>query len=107
MKIVSSSIDYLINRITYISYEISAGIMGFGARLFIRYIVPIIGAVFSGAPTEYLHLQNSIEHFPSPGEFIDTIANIKCGRKNGGFTVEPVVHLNFGSVQIYQGTPYN
>ena len=80
--------------------------MGFGARLLIRYVVPFVGAVFSGAPTEYLHLQNSIQHFPSPEQFAETINDVQCGEENGGFNIEPVVQLNFGSVQIYQAVPY-
>jgi len=86
-----------------------SGIMGFGARLFIRHVVPVIGALFSGAPTEYLHLQNSIKHFPSPSEFNALIANVKCGKgkkKSGGFHVEPVINMNFGSVQLYQASPF-
>lgn len=96
-----------------------SGIMGFGARLFIRHVVPIIGALLSGAPREYLHLQNSIGEFPSPDNFKALMEGLHCPVKEddgeggveldvsayGTFRVEKVVHLNFGSVQIYLATP--
>jgi len=80
-----------------------AGVMGMAAKFFIRHVVPIIGAIFSGAPREYLHLQNSIKYFPSPPEFAKMIGNAKC--KNGSFTVEQLIQMNFGSVQLYVAVP--
>lgn len=87
-----------------------AGVMGFFARLFIRHVVPVVGAVLSGAPREYMHLQNSIKEFPSPERFQQMMANLQCGdkKKNGSFVVDEVKQLNFGSVQLYLATPvYN
>lgn len=85
-----------------------SGIMGAGARLFIRYVVPVLGAVLSGAPREYMHLQNSIKEFPSPPEFAALMEGLKCGvNSNGRFRVEDLIQLNFGSVQLYLATPVN
>ena len=49
-----------------------AGILGSVARLFIRTVVPVLGAALSGAPKEYLHLQNSIQEFPPTREIQGT-----------------------------------
>lgn len=81
-----------------------AGIMGYGARFFIRYVVPMLGAILSGAPREYMHLQNSIKEFPSPKQFVALMESIECSHE-GTFKVENVTHLNFGSVQLYLATP--
>lgn len=82
-----------------------AGIMGFFARLFIRHVVPIVGAILSGAPQEYMHLQNSIKEFPSPIEFKALMEGLSCGKRNGSFRVDNLINLNFGSVQLYIATP--
>ncbi len=83
-----------------------AGIMAFLARLFIRHVVPVIGGIVSGAPREYLHLQNSIKDFPSPPEFVQLLENLSCDGANGGaFRVEELIQMNFGSVQLYVTTP--
>lgn len=84
-------------------------IMSFFARQFIRYVVPVLGAVLSGAPREYIHLQNSIKEFPSPLEFVKEIENVSCsgsGKKASkkNFRVEKVNHMNYGSVQLYVAT---
>jgi len=82
------------------------GIMGFLARVFIRYILPVVGAVLSGAPREYMHLQNSIKDFPSPNEFVALIEGVECGKdEKGSFQVENLVQMNFGSVQLYVASP--
>ncbi len=78
----------------------SHGVMGKLARLFIRHVVPVVGGLLSGAPKEYAHLQNSIKDFPSPKEFRMLMQNLPCG----GFEMLPVIHMNFGSVQLYLGT---
>ena len=102
-----------------------AGFLGSVARLFIRHIVPVIGAALSGAPKEYLHLQNSIQEFPSPEKFKALMEGISCAtsiessavgedgeetktveRQKGAFRVEEVRQMNFGSVQLYLATPY-
>lgn len=77
----------------------SHGVLGMLARLFIRHMVPIIGGLLSGAPKEYAHLQNSIKDFPSPSEFRSLMQQLSCG----GFEMDDVIHMNFGSVQLYLG----
>ena len=102
-----------------------AGILGSVARLFIRTVVPVLGAALSGAPKEYLHLQNSIQEFPPPEKFKALMEGIDCStsiestaigedgeetkrveRKTGAFRVEEIRQMNFGSVQLYLATPY-
>ena len=95
-----------------------SGVMGSMARAFIRHVIPSMGALLSGAPREYMHLQKSIQEFPSPPEFVKLIEGVKCPIKSidedgeiqidtfGSFRVKEVVNLNFGSVQIYVATPY-
>ena len=82
------------------------GFMGALARLFIRHVVPILGGILSGAPREYLHLQNSIKDFPSPKEFGELIESVKCGDESKhAFHLEELEQLSFGSVQLYVITP--
>jgi demethylmenaquinone methyltransferase/2-methoxy-6-polyprenyl-1,4-benzoquinol methylase len=82
------------------------GLMGTAARFFIRHIVPVVGALLSGAPREYVHLQNSIKDFPIPTEFRQLMQTVQCGDANGigTFVMDEVIHMNFGSVQLYVGT---
>ena len=83
----------------------SFGLLGRLARVFIRHIVPVVGGVLSGAPREYLHLQNSIKDFPTPPRFRELMENLSCGEdRKGFFSMEEVIHMNFGSVQLYVGT---
>lgn len=85
----------------------SHGILGRLARIFIRHIVPVVGGILSGAPKEYLHLQNSIKDFPTPPNFRALMQNLSCGvdgTDGGYFDMEEVRHMNFGSVQLYLGT---
>ena len=85
--------------------SITVGLLGALARLFIRYVVPVVGGVLSGKPREYLHLQNSIKDFPSPPEFGKLLENLSCGESgNGHFDVDEIVQMNFGSVQLYVAT---
>lgn len=95
----------------------NSGILGSLARVFIRHIVPSLGAMLSGAPKEYMHLQKSIKDFPSPKDFVHLMETLRCPIKSksdkeeweagtfGSFRVKEVVNLNFGSVQIYVGNP--
>lgn len=83
-----------------------AGVMGAGARVFIRYVVPFLGGILSGAPREYWHLQNSIKDFPAPKEFGKLLEQVKCDERSteGAFRLDELVQLNFGSVQLYVTT---
>lgn len=86
--------------------DADAGIMGAAAKLFIRHVVPVLGAILSGAPREYMHLQNSIKEFPSPKEFKAIMETLKCGQEGKGkFRVDNLIQMNFGSVQLYLATP--
>jgi demethylmenaquinone methyltransferase / 2-methoxy-6-polyprenyl-1,4-benzoquinol methylase len=76
------------------------GVLGLVARWYISHVVPVVGGILSGAPREYLHLQNSIQDFPSPDEFRNMMQRLQCP---GHFEMEPIRHMNFGSVQLYIG----
>lgn len=87
----------------------NSGILGSVARFFIRNIVPVVGAALSGAPKEYMHLQNSIQEFPSPSKFVELIEGVECTYEEemkGKFKVEALHQMNFGSVQLYIAHPY-
>lgn len=89
------------------------GIMGAAAGVFIKHVVPFVGGLLSGgARQEYKHLQNSIKEFPSPQEFKQQLQDLSCPLREddedayfyvGHYQMEDVVHMNFGSVQLYIG----
>jgi len=110
----SNSIESKLAIMEFSEPDKDTGIMGDLARLFIRHLVPAMGALLSGHPKEYMHLQKSIKDFPTPSEFVKKMEGIKCpiireegeGREGfGTFRVTKVVNLNFGSVQIYVANP--
>ncbi|KAL9187834.1 hypothetical protein ACHAXT_006212 [Thalassiosira profunda] len=76
-----------------------SGVMGSLARLFIRHVVPAIGAMLSGFPKEYMHLQKSIKDFPSPPEFVALMEGLKCPIK-GGEDGEELEIDTFGSFRV-------
>lgn len=89
----------------------SFGVLGQLTRIFIRHVVPFVGGLLSGAPREYWHLQKSIKEFPPPKEFRDFLQGLQCPVHNdsetvllGSFRVDEIIHLTFGSVQIYVTT---
>mmetsp|Transcript_30229 Transcript_30229/g.69296 ORF Transcript_30229/g.69296 Transcript_30229/m.69296 type:complete len:187 (-) Transcript_30229:156-716(-) len=84
------------------------------ARSFIRHVVPRLGAVLSGNPTEYMHLQNSIKHFPTPREFIqqmeeeiecevgdDSVRKWQGGASSGGADVKQGAGEGNGNERYY------
>mmetsp|Transcript_20233 Transcript_20233/g.50336 ORF Transcript_20233/g.50336 Transcript_20233/m.50336 type:complete len:355 (-) Transcript_20233:1583-2647(-) len=89
------------------------GALGAAAGVFIKHVVPFIGGLLSGgAKQEYKHLQNSIKEFPSPDVFKQQLQDLDCPLRDddedayfyvGNFDMEEVVHMNFGSVQLYIG----
>ena len=80
----------------------SFGVLGKVARAFIRHVVPAVGGILSGAPREYWHLQNSIQDFPSPQEFVQLLHQLQCQHDQfSSFHVQELIQLNFGSVQLY------
>lgn len=93
-----------------------AGVLGFLCSVFIKHIVPFLGGILTGHPRAYRYLQQSIDNFPSPSEFITLLEGLRCDvrgaandteiNKNvvGYFKVDELVNLNFGSVQLYTMT---
>eukprot|EP00668_Euglena_longa_P033803 GGOE01043441.1.p3 GENE.GGOE01043441.1~~GGOE01043441.1.p3 ORF type:complete len:269 (-),score=63.09 GGOE01043441.1:123-929(-) len=93
MKPVSSS------RLVILEFaDPEGGVLAFGARLFIRYGAPRIGALISGQVDEYMHLQNSIVAFPKPAAFAAMI-------EEAGFSVLRTQAFCFGSVCLYLARP--
>eukprot|EP00934_Nitzschia_sp_Nitz4_P004579 Nitzschia sp. Nitz4//scaffold425_size8350//2608//3711//NITZ4_009124-RA/size8350-processed-gene-0.5-mRNA-1//-1//CDS//3329551605//4569//frame0 len=109
------------------------GVMGWLARWFIRYVIPVVGGVMSwGHLEEYMYLQRSIQDFPSPQGFVSLLESLECPTttsyaasgsgsdttsgdawdetksatvmERGYYEVHSIHHLNFGSVQIYTMT---
>jgi ubiquinone/menaquinone biosynthesis C-methylase UbiE len=78
--------------------------------------VPLLGGILTGHPRAYRYLQQSIDDFPSPSEFVTLLEGLRCdvrGEANdteinnsvvGYFKVDELVNLNFGSVQLYTMT---
>ena len=87
-----------------------------GNPVFIKHIVPFLGGILTGHPRAYRYLQQSIDDFPSPSEFVTLLEGLRCDvrgaandtkiNKNvvGYFKVDELVNLNFGSVQLYTMT---
>lgn len=74
------------------------GVLGWGAKLHMRVVVPLLGGLLSGAPREYRYLQQSTAHFPPPAEF----ARVMTG---AGLRVVEVVPLLAGAATIFVATP--
>jgi demethylmenaquinone methyltransferase/2-methoxy-6-polyprenyl-1,4-benzoquinol methylase len=73
-------------------------ILGGIARIFVRYVVPVIGGVITSATDEYQYLEESIFKFPHPEEF-------KAIIESSGFEVIRTVSLAVGVVNIYIARP--
>ena len=94
------------------NYE-THGILGAAAGIFIKHAVPFVGGLLSGgARQEYRHLQNSIKEFPAPEIFRQQLEDLECPLRDedgdmyfyiGNYEMEKIVHMNFGSVQLYIG----
>lgn len=72
--------------------------LGYMAALFVRYVVPLIGGLITGAIREYNYLEKSIFEFPSPLDFEKII-------ESAGFETVDRISLAFGVVQIYVAKP--
>ena len=72
------------------------GVMAQMSRVYVRQVVPRVGAMLSGS-REYRYLQESIAAFPSAEEFAQMMS--KCG-----FDQVEVQPLTFGVVNLYVGT---
>ena len=78
--------------------EPTEGFLAPAARLFIKHVVPRLGALLSGARwDEYNHLQRSIAAFPPPPAFRSKV-------ERAGFATRPPVFYAAGSVALYVGT---
>lgn len=64
--------------------------------LYLRLVVPFIGALVSGNRRAYRYLDKSIEAFQRPAEFC-------CLMQTAGFQEVSVVPLTFGVASIYKG----
>jgi demethylmenaquinone methyltransferase/2-methoxy-6-polyprenyl-1,4-benzoquinol methylase len=64
---------------------------------YLRYVVPLLGAVVSGDRRAYRYLDESIESFLQPAEFT-------CLMDAAGFREITVVPLTFAVATIYKGT---
>ncbi len=64
--------------------------------LYLRYVVPFIGYVFSGNTQAYKYLNETIETFPSGDDFLKMM-------QDAGFKNLQVHPLLFGAASIYQG----
>lgn len=71
-------------------------LLGWGARLHLRVVVPRLGALLSGAPAEYRYLQKSIANFPSPAEFSGLM-------EGAGMRMEHVISLFLGVSHLWVG----
>ena len=76
--------------------EPGGGLLGSGARVYIRHVVPRIGGWLSGS-REYRYLQESVAGFPPPHAFAAMMAAAGLRR----IEVKP---LTFGVVTLYVGT---
>jgi demethylmenaquinone methyltransferase/2-methoxy-6-polyprenyl-1,4-benzoquinol methylase len=91
----------------------TAGILGYLCSIFVKFIVPFVGGIVTGHPKAYQYLQQSIDEFPAPNDFVSMMEGLNCpvyvhGNEIdvfvGYFKLDELVHLNFGSVQLYVAT---
>ena len=68
------------------------------ARFMINHGAPAIGAIFTGKTSEYVHLKDSINEFPSPKYFARQM-------QKAGLEVYDMKSLAFGTVVIYLAKP--
>ncbi|MEE2903278.1 MAG: bifunctional demethylmenaquinone methyltransferase/2-methoxy-6-polyprenyl-1,4-benzoquinol methylase UbiE [Myxococcota bacterium] len=76
--------------------EPERGVLAAGAKLYIRRIVPWIGAILSGSK-EYRYLQESIAAFPNNNDFKEMM-------RTAGFTKPEAYPLTFGVCTLFVGT---
>jgi len=68
------------------------GILGWGAVLYIKGVVPVVGTAISGDRSAYKYLSSSVIAFPSPTDIADELrstglTNVTHMRLSGGVTV--------------------
>ena len=64
--------------------------------IYLRFVVPVVGCVFSGHFTAYRYLNKTIETFPSGNSFLELL-------RSAGFKNLKTNSLLFGIASIYQG----
>jgi demethylmenaquinone methyltransferase/2-methoxy-6-polyprenyl-1,4-benzoquinol methylase len=92
--------DSLKSRLALMEFSAPAEgtLMGHTAKLFVRYIVPLIGGLITSAVNEYQYLEESIFKFPTPPEFEKII-------ESAGFKIIKTTSFMAGVVNIYIATP--
>lgn len=73
-------------------------VWGYTAKLFVRYVVPVIGGIISSATDEYQYLEESIFKFPEPEAFEAII-------ESAGFRMVKRTSFVAGVVNIYIAEP--
>jgi len=71
-------------------------IIRFGWRVYLRYLLPVIGGAISGNFGAYRYLNRTIESFPSGPAFLQRL-------QDAGFTDATAKSLCLGAVSIYSG----
>lgn len=84
-------------RVAILELSEPRGVIGVGAKFYLRSVVPWLGAVLSGS-REYRYLQRSIEAFPPPDVFVQRME--ECGLE-----VIEVRALLFGVCHLYVARP--
>ncbi len=75
--------------------EPQGGLLAPFARFHVHVVVPIVGALLSGA-SAYRHLRNSVEAFPEPEDFAVTLEEV-------GVKVRHLHRLGFGACVLFEG----
>jgi demethylmenaquinone methyltransferase/2-methoxy-6-polyprenyl-1,4-benzoquinol methylase len=98
MRRVISSNDASRLAIMEFAAPMESSFMGKAAKLFVRYIVPLIGGLITNAKDEYRYLEESIFKFPRPSEFASLI-------ESAGFEMIRISSHACGVVHIYIAKP--
>jgi demethylmenaquinone methyltransferase/2-methoxy-6-polyprenyl-1,4-benzoquinol methylase len=71
-------------------------VIGLPFSFYFRFVMPIIGGIVSGDYNAYRYLNNSVEDFPSPDDFLALM-------KEAGFSKAKAFPQTLGMVMIYLG----
>ena len=96
-RVISPSADSRLAIMEFSAPE-EGSYLGQVARLFVRYLVPLIGGLITDAKDEYQYLEKSIFEFPSPPEFEKII-------ESAGFKMVKRTSRMAGVVNIYIAVP--
>lgn len=84
-------------RVAILELSEPRGLIGFGAKFYLRSVVPWVGGMLAGS-REYRYLQRSIAAFPPPDQFAEVM-------KECGLEVVEVRPLLFGVCHLYVSRP--